>query len=544
MAKFIFVTGGVVSSLGKGIASASIAALLQQHGYRVKIKKLDPYFNIDPGTISPFQHGEVFVTDDGTEADMDLGHYERFTGISCTKTNSLTSGKVYSKLLKNERSGNYLGKTVQVIPHVTDLIKEFILDEKEDTDVIICEIGGTIGDIEGLPYFESIRQLRYDLGCDNTMFIHLTLLPYLKTSSELKTKPTQHSVKELRSIGIQPDIIICRTEVEISDAERRKIGLFCSIKDSDVIESRDMTSIYDIPINYHRQELDKRILNKLSLTFKKDLDLSIWKNIEFDNIAFKNTIKIGIIGKYSSLQDSYKSLTEAFKHTQLQKKCTIELVWIDTENLTNQNIESSLKNIDGIVIPGGFGKRGIEEKISAINYARVNNIPFLGICLGMQLAVIEYARNVLNIKNANSTEFDLNCDNIIDILGDQIEGNNLEKQSDHKEIGGSMRLGKYSCKLKDNTLIKAIYKSETIEERHRHRYEFNDNFRYAFDGKEMMISGTSLDDKYVETIEIKGHNWFIGVQFHPEYKSRPFNIHPLFSSLIDKILDIQNKHGN
>ena len=530
--KFIFITGGVVSSLGKGISTSSIAALLQAHGYKLRIKKLDPYLNIDPGTMSPFQHGEVFVTDDGTETDLDLGHYERFTGISASKSDSITSGKIYSKLLFKERRGDYLGGTVQVIPHVTNLIKEFILDESNLVDFVLCEIGGTVGDIEALPYFEAIRQLGYELGKENVIYIHLTLVPYLKHASELKTKPTQHSVKELRSIGIQPDIILCRSEKKIPDNERQKIGLFCNLKEENIIQSQDLDCIYKIPLAYHYEGIDRQILKIINLPYKDDVDLSKWQDIDRNNKLIKGKVRIALVGKYHSYKDSYKSLIEAFKHAEIYHKYKIELVWVGTNNLTDDNIADKLANIDGIVIPGGFGKRGVEEKIKAIKYARVNKIPFFGICLGMQLAVIEFARNVLNIADAHSSEFNLKCTPIFDLMSNQKDDNNLENKSTKASIGGTLRLGRYTCVLKNNSKIHKIYNSKKIEERHRHRYEFNVKFMERFTSSGLVFSGMASNDKYVETVEIKDHPWFIGVQYHPEYKSKPFSPHPLFISFI------------
>ena len=536
MTKFIFITGGVVSSLGKGIATASIGALLQAHGYKLRIKKLDPYLNVDPGTMSPFQHGEVFVTDDGAETDMDLGHYERFTGIASKKSDSITSGQIYSKLLIKERKGDYLGKTVQVIPHVTDLIKEFILENEEVSDFVLCEIGGTVGDIEGLPYFEAIRQLGYELGKENVLYIHLTLIPFLKSTLELKTKPTQHSVKELRSIGIQPDIILCRGEKQIPKNERKKIELFCNIQEKNVISSQDVTSIYDIPLKYHKEGLDRQILKILNLPYRNDINLSIWKDIGDTKNFSKDTVKVAIVAKYYSYQDSYNSIIEAFKHAEIYHKYKIELVWIEAEKLNDANAYEKLKGVSGILVPGGFGQRGIDGKITAIKFARTRKIPFLGICLGMQLAVVEYARNCMNWKNAHSIEFDLNCKNVIDLMEDQLEGNNLQKDSNTREIGGTMRLGAYKCKLRDGSKIRKAYNSEYIEERHRHRYEFNAKFKKDFESNGLLLAGISLDEKYIETVEIKDHPWFVAVQFHPEYKSRPFDPHPLFISFINSAI--------
>ena len=536
MAKFIFITGGVVSSLGKGIATASIGALLQAHGYKLRIKKLDPYLNVDPGTMSPFQHGEVFVTDDGAETDMDLGHYERFTGIASQKSDSITSGQIYSKLLVNERRGDYLGGTVQVIPHVTDLIKGFILNSKKAVDFVLCEIGGTVGDIEGLPYFEAIRQLGYELGKENVLYIHLTLIPFLKHTLELKTKPTQHSVKELRSIGIQPDIILCRGEKPISENERKKIGLFCNIKEESVIQSQDVDSIYDIPLKYHEEGLDKQILKILNLPYGNHIDLSVWENIRDVKNLRKNTVKIAIVAKYHSYQDSYKSVIEAFKHAEIHHKCKVELVWIEAENINDTNISKKLKDINGIFVPGGFGQRGIDGKITAVKFARMQKIPFFGICLGMQLAVVEYARNCMDWKDANSTEFDLNCKNVIDLMENQLQANNLQKISKIRKIGGTMRLGAYKCKLRDNSKIRNAYNAECIEERHRHRYEFNARFKKDFESNGLLLTGMSLDEQYIEAIEISDHPWFIAVQFHPEYKSKPFDPHPLFVSFVDSAI--------
>ena len=536
MTKFIFITGGVVSSLGKGISSSSIAALLQAHGYKLRLKKLDPYLNVDPGTMSPFQHGEVFVTDDGSETDLDLGHYERFTGICTKKSDSVTSGKIYSKLLSKERSGDYLGATVQVIPHVTDLIKEFILDESNLFDFLLCEIGGTVGDIEGLPYFEAIRQLGYELGKENVIYIHLTLIPYLKHTSELKTKPTQHSVKELRSIGIQPDIILCRSEKVISNDQRKKIGLFCNIKEENVVQSYDLDCIYKMPLVYHKEGIDKQILKIVNLPYNQQVDLSVWQQLESNIKLIKGKVRVAIVGKYYSYKDSYKSLIESLKHSEIYHQCKVELVWIEISDLNHKNITARFQNVNGIIIPGGFGKRGVEAKIIAITYARENKIPFLGICLGMQLAVIEFARNILKISDAHSTEFNVNCTNIFDLLNDQTENNNLEQQSLKAKIGGTLRLGKFECILKKNSKIQKIYKKEKIEERFRHRYEFNTKFEKSFKNSGLVFSGVSSNKKYIKVIELNDHPWFIGVQYHPEYKSKPFIPHVLFVSFIGSVM--------
>ena len=532
MVKFVFITGGVVSSLGKGICSASVAVLLQAHGYKIRIKKLDPYLNVDPGTMNPLQHGEVFVTDDGTETDLDLGHYERFTGISTKRSDSITSGKIYAELLAKERRGDYLGKTVQVIPHITDLIKDFILNATNDLDFLLCEIGGTVGDIEGLPYFETIRQLGYQLGKSNVVYIHLTLIPYLRHVSEIKTKPTQHSVKELRSIGIQPDIIMCRSEKEISEYERKKIGLFCNIKEEKVIQSYDSDCIYKIPLLYYKQGVDKQILKIVNLPYDNKVNLSSWHNLNNNSKLIKCTVKIAIVSKYCSYKDAYKSLIESLKHGGIHHNCKVELVWIAANDIDNSNITEKMRSIDGLIIPGGFGKRGVEEKMVAIKYARKNNIPFFGICLGMQLAVIEFARNVLKIPNANSTEFSDNCVNLFDLIENQLKNNGSDKKSSGIDLGGTLRLGKYKCILKNKSKIQEIYSSNSIEERHRHRYEFNKSLSKKFEGSSLIFSGVSIDNKYIEAIELKNHKWFIGVQYHPEYKSKPLKPHPLFVSFI------------
>ena len=529
MAKFLFITGGVVSSLGKGITTASLGALLQSHGYTVRLRKLDPYLNIDPGTMSPYQHGEVFVTEDAAETDLDLGHYERFTEIPAKKTDSVTTGKIYSELLTKEREGYYLGKTVQVIPHVTDLIKKFILYESEKVDFVLCEIGGTVGDIEGLPYFEAIRQLGYELGLANVIYIHLTLIPYLHTAREIKTKPTQHSVKELRSIGIQPNIIICRSEKNIPIEERKKIGLFCNVKEECVIGAVDQKSIYYVPIAYLEENLDKKILKLLNLPAKENPDVSKWLKIKEKIDNPKYSICIGIIGKYNTYQDAYKSLIEAFAHAGIYHECKIKLKWIDIGELNSQNLDKIFKNIDGIMVPGGFGKRGSEEKITAIKYARENKIPFFGICLGMQLAILEYARNVANIKDAGSREFDKNCMNVIDISQTESTNKNL--------IGGTMRLGGYTCKLKKGSLAHSTYNLDIISERHRHRYEFNLEFSNDIMNNDLIVSGMCSKNKFVEIVELINHPWFMAVQFHPELKSTPFSPHPLFISFIRYILN-------
>ena len=531
MAQYIFVTGGVVSSLGKGLSSASLAYLLQSRGFKVRIRKLDPYLNVDPGTMSPFQHGEVFVTDDGAETDLDLGHYERFSGISSKKSDNITTGKIYNDVLKKERQGKYLGKTVQVIPHITDRIKEFIKHDVKKEDFVICEIGGTVGDIESLPFIEAIRQFSNDVGKKNTLFIHLTLVPYMKASDEIKTKPTQHSVKELRSIGIQPDIIICRSEQSIPLDQRKKISLFCNVSIENVIQTIDVKTIYEAPISFNNEKLDLQVLKYFKLKSKKNVNLNPWKKITKTVLKTKKFVNIAVIGKYVNLKDAYKSLDEALTHGGITNNLKVNLVRIESDNLKANEIKQKLKNVSGILIPGGFGKRGTEGKIAAINYARRNNIPFLGICFGMQMAVIEFARSKLNIKNATSSEFGPSKSSVVGLINEWTKEGKKIRGTD-QDLGGTMRLGSYEAKLKDNSLIKSIYKSNSINERHRHRYEININYKKAFEKKGMIFSGLSPNDNLPEIIELKNHPWFIGVQFHPEFKSRPLSPHPLFSSFI------------
>jgi CTP synthase len=531
MARYIFVTGGVVSSLGKGLSSASLAYLLQSRGYNVRLRKLDPYLNVDPGTMSPFQHGEVYVTDDGAETDLDLGHYERFSGVSAKKSDNITTGKIYNDVLKKERKGEYLGKTVQVIPHITDRIKQFIKSEASKEDFVICEIGGIVGDIESLPFVEAIRQFANDVGKNKALFIHLTLVPYLKASDEIKTKPTQHSVKELRSIGIQPDIIICRSERPIPLEHRKKISLFCNVDIKNVIETVDVRTIYEAPMSFYREKLDLQVLNYFKLKSKKSVNLNPWKKITKIILQNKKHVNIAIIGKYVELKDAYKSLDEALTHGGIDNKIKVNLVRVDSEKLKVSEIKKKLKNISGILIPGGFGKRGTDGKIEAIKHARLNKIPFLGICYGMQMAIIEFARNQLNLKNATSSEFNNKGLAIIGLINEWTKDGKMIKGTD-KDLGGTMRLGSYDAKLKDNSLIRKIYKTKIIKERHRHRYEVNIAFKDKFEKKGMIFSGLSPDNKLPEIIELKNHPWFIGVQFHPEFKSRPLAPHPLFSSFI------------
>ncbi len=531
MARYIFVTGGVVSSLGKGLSSASLAYLLQSRGFKVRLRKLDPYLNVDPGTMSPFQHGEVFVTDDGAETDLDLGHYERFSGVTAKKTDNITTGKIYNDVLKKERRGKYLGKTVQVIPHITDRIKEFIKYDTSKEDFIICEIGGIVGDIESLPFVEAIRQFANDVGKKNSLFIHLTLVPYLKASDEIKTKPTQHSVKELRSIGIQPDIIICRSERSIPFEHRKKISLFCNVDIKNVIETVDVKTIYEAPISFANEKLDVQVLNYFKIKSKKSSNLAPWRKINKIILNTKKQVNIAIIGKYVELKDAYKSLDEALTHGGIANNIKVKLLRIDSEKLKPSEIKTKLKNISGILIPGGFGKRGTNGKIECIRFARVNKIPFLGICYGMQMAVIEFARNKLKIKNATSSEFNKKGTSVVGLMNEWNKDGKKVVGTD-KDLGGTMRLGSYDAKLKENSLIRKIYRTKTIKERHRHRYEVNISYIDKFEKNGLIFSGLSPDSSLPEIIELKNHPWFIGVQFHPEFKSRPFNPHPLFSSFI------------
>jgi len=533
MARYIFVTGGVVSSLGKGLASASLASLLQHHGYKVRIRKLDPYLNVDPGTMSPYQHGEVYVTDDGAETDLDLGHYERFTGVTSKQSDNITSGRVYQKIINKERKGEYLGATVQVIPHVTNEIKAFISNDIHDEDFVICEIGGTIGDIESLPFIEAIRQFHNDNDRLNSLFLHVTLVPYIDSSGELKTKPTQHSVKELRSLGIQPNILLCRSDREIPKEERKKIGLFCNVSQDCVIQAINADTIYEVPMNLKNEGLDKRVLDYFQLE-SKNIDLKMWSQVSKHVLEPDGEVTIGIVGKYTGLADAYKSLNEALSHGGIFNNVKVHLKWVESEELNESNIREKLTGCHGILVPGGFGERGAEGKILAINYARTANIPYFGICFGMQLAVIEMARNILGIKDANSSEFS-NCSNsIVGLMTEWSNSQNkIEKRSENSDLGGTMRLGAYKAKLKKGSKVHDIYQSENITERHRHRYEVNNKFEEQFEKEGVLFSGYSPDGLLPETVEIKDHPWFIGVQFHPELKSKPFDPHPLFKSFIN-----------
>ncbi len=544
--KFIFITGGVLSSLGKGLAAASIGALLEARGLRVTLQKLDPYINVDPGTMNPFQHGEVYVTEDGTETDLDLGHYERFTSAQMSAKNNYTSGKIYYSVITKERKGVYLGGTVQIIPHVTDEIKAAILDlASPQIDVAIIEIGGTVGDIESLPFLEAIRQLGYELGKDNALYIHLTYVPYIKTAGELKTKPTQHSVKELRAIGIQPDILLCRTDRFLPPEIKKKIALFCNVEEEAVITAKDVECIYEIPLVFHQEGLDSKIMEYLNM-WAREPDLSIWENIVKTFKNPKDEVTIAIVGKYVNLKDSYKSLNEALMHGGLANNLKVNLKFINADELTPENIEEQLKDADGILVPGGFGIRGMEGKLLAINYARTKKIPFFGICLGMQLAVIEFARNVLGWKEANSTEFDKNTPYPVIYLMKEwydYRKGRIEKRDEQCDLGGTMRLGAYPCKLLQNSKAWEAYQKDEIFERHRHRYEFNNAYRKDIEKAGLKVVGTSPDDELVEIVELENHPWFIGVQFHPEFKSKPTNPHPLFKAFIKASYEHKKQGG-
>ncbi|HPQ40400.1 MAG TPA: CTP synthase [bacterium] len=521
--KYIFITGGVVSSLGKGIASASIGALLESRGFRVTHLKFDPYLNVDPGTMSPFQHGEVFVTDDGAETDLDLGHYERFTLCSMKQSNNVTAGAIYNTILTKERRGDYLGGTVQVVPHVTDEIKSRITNLADGVDVVIVELGGTVGDIESLPFLEAIRQFRYDVGPGNALYIHLTLVPYIRAAREIKTKPTQHSVKALREIGIQPDILLCRTEMPLSEDVKKKISLFCNVDPRAVIAAMDVNHIYQVPLEYAKESLDDLVVEILRLP-EHPPNLDDWKEVVHRLNYPKKNVKIAVVGKYVKLKDSYKSLAEAFTHAGIANEARVELNWIDSGQLETHGPETLLKGHSGILVPGGFGDRGIEGKISAAGYARKHQIPYFGICLGMQVAVIEFSRNVCNLENANSSEFnDMTPYPVIDLL---------PGQQQVKKLGGTLRLGAYSCVLTDGSRARRAYGSELIQERHRHRYEFNNDYRTIVEENGMRISGVSPDQSLVEIVELKDHPWFLAVQFHPEFKSSPRKPHPLFVDFI------------
>lgn len=529
--KYIFVTGGVVSSIGKGLTAASLGTLLESRGIKVSIMKSDPYINVDPGTMSPLQHGEVYVTEDGAETDLDLGHYERFTSVSLTRSNSVTAGQVYESVISKERRGDYLGGTVQVIPHITDEIKSRMHEAAQGSEVIIVEIGGTVGDIEGLPFIEAIRQMRVDVGVENTLFVHVTYVPFIKAAGELKSKPTQHSVKELREVGIQPDFLICRSEKELSAEIKSKIGLFCSVNPDNVIAATDSNSIYEVPLVLHSEKFDEKVVSALGLEENKP-KMTGWEKMVNTLNNPEREVSIGIVGKYVDLKESYKSLHEAMIHGGIANNAKVNVVYIDSEKLNAKNVKTALGDVDGILVPGGFGERGVEGKISAIQYARENEIPFFGICYGMQLAAIEFARNVCGIKTATSREFSKPGKGQRNFVIDY-----MEEQKNISDMGGTMRLGAYSCHLDKGSRAFEIYKSNLISERHRHRYEFNNKFRPIFDKNGMSLSGICKERDLVEIIEIKEHPWYVGVQFHPEFKSKPMAPHPLFTSFVESTLN-------
>jgi len=532
MARYIFITGGVVSSLGKGLASAALGALLQARGYKVRLRKLDPYLNVDPGTMSPYQHGEVFVTDDGAETDLDLGHYERFTGRPATRQDNITTGRIYQEILAKERRGDYLGATIQVIPHVTNAIKDFIREGNEDFDFVLCEIGGTVGDIEGLPYFEAIRQLGNDLPRGHAIYIHLTLMPFIPSAGELKTKPTQHSVRELRAIGIQPDVLLCRTDREIPSSERRKLALFCNVRESAVIEARDVDNIYAVPEAYHAAGLDSEVLAAFGIENPPRPDLATWHLINERIRNPEGDVTIAVVGKYTGMKDAYKSLIEALSHGGVANKVKVNLDWIESEVFENEDPVPFLEHVDGILVPGGFGQRGAEGKIRAVQFARERRVPYFGICFGMQMALIEAARNLCGIEAANSTEFVATSEPVVGLMTEWMKGNELQKRGLGTDMGGTMRLGAYPAVLQRGSRVSQIYHATEISERHRHRYEVNTAYKDRLAQHGMRFSGMSPDGLLPEIIEYDDHPWFIGVQFHPELKSRPFAPHPLFASFI------------
>jgi CTP synthase len=539
--KYIFITGGVVSSLGKGIAAASIGALFEARGLKVSLNKLDPYINVDPGTMSPFQHGEVFVTDDGTETDLDLGHYERFVRFQASKKNNFTAGKVYEKVIQNERKGDYLGGTVQVIPHITDEIKRRIKEGAKGADIAIVEIGGTVGDIESQPFIEAIRQMMLELPSSNTALAHLTLVPYIKVSEELKTKPTQHSVKELRSLGLQPDCLICRLEKELPNDEKKKIALFCSVNPNSVISMHDAETVYSIPLLLYTQGVDKILLKKLNLLKVKSPRLNDWKRVVDAKLNPKKKVSIAVVGKYVDLKDSYKSLNEALDHAGIVNRAKVEIDMIDAAKITRGNVAKVLKSYQAVLVPGGFGSRGIEGMIYACQFARENKLPYFGICLGMQIAIIEFSRNVLKLKNANSTEF--NSKTKYPVIGLVTEwkdaSGKIEHRNENSNLGGTMRLGGQKCLIKKSSMSHKLYKKLTVTERHRHRYEVNPEFKKELVASGMDIVGTSLDGNLAEMIEIKKHPWFLGCQFHPEFTSNPRDGHPIFNDFIAKAIKIK-----
>ncbi|MEJ0063632.1 MAG: CTP synthase [Alphaproteobacteria bacterium] len=532
MTRFIFITGGVVSSLGKGIAASALGALLQARGYKVRLRKLDPYLNVDPGTMSPTQHGEVYVTDDGAETDLDLGHYERFTGVATRQSDNVTTGRIYSTVIAKERRGDYLGATVQVIPHVTDAIKEFVRADLDGEDFVVCEIGGTVGDIESLPFLEAIRQLGNELGKEQALFIHVTLLPYIGTAGELKTKPTQHSVKELLSVGIQPDILLCRADREIPTGERRKIASFCNVKQERVIPALDVSTIYEVPLSYHAEGFDREVLNYFGLDAAKSPDLSRWEKILHRLREPEGTVTIAVVGKYTALLDSYKSLAEALLHGGIANNVRVKLKWLEADIFEADDTTQRLEGVHGILVPGGFGERGTEGKIRAAKFARERKIPYFGICFGMQMAVIEAARNLGGIKSASSSEFGAHENPVIGLMTEWLRGNQLEQRATGGDLGGTMRLGAYPCHLSQGSMVRDIYGTADISERHRHRYEVNINYRKQLEQAGVVFSGLSPDGQLPEIIERNDHPWFVGVQFHPELKSKPFAPHPLFASFV------------
>ena len=533
MTRYIFVTGGVVSSLGKGLTTAALGALLQSRGYSVRLRKFDPYLNVDPGTMNPYQHGEVFVTDDGAETDLDLGHYERFTGVPARRSDTVTSGRVYSDVLTRERRGDYLGGTVQVIPHVTDVIKEYIRADTDHADFVLCEVGGTVGDIEGLPFLEAMRQMVQELPPHHSILIHHTLVPYLKASGELKTKPTQHSVKELRSIGLQPDILVCRCEREIPEGERSKIALFCNVRESAVIPALDVDTIYQVPVSYHEAGLDREVLKAFAMDDEHAPDLESWRQVVKGIRSPEDEVTIAVVGKYTGLADAYKSLNEALAHGGIANRVRVSLRWIDSEVFEREDVVSHLDSVDGILVPGGFGSRGTRGKIAAVSFAREHRIPYFGICFGMQMAVIEVSRNMAGIEGASSTEFGPAQDPVIGLLTEWTDGNRVETRTGDGDLGGTMRLGAFDCAIAKGTRVADIYRKDLISERHRHRYEVNINYRFILEQHGLVFSGLSPDGQLPEIVELGDHPWFVGVQFHPELKSRPFDPHPLFASFIE-----------
>ncbi len=537
MARYIFITGGVVSSLGKGLASAALGAVLQARGYKVRLRKLDPYLNVDPGTMSPYQHGEVFVTDDGAETDLDLGHYERFTGNPATKRDNITTGRIYQDILTKERRGDYLGATIQVIPHVTNAIKDFVRDGNDGYDFVLVEVGGTVGDIEGLPFFEAIRQFGNDMPRGQVIYIHLTLLPYIPSAGELKTKPTQHSVKELRSIGIQPDILLCRTDRPIPDGERRKLALFCNVRESAVIEARDVDNIYAVPESYSAEGLDREVLAAFGIEDKGTPALARWHEINERVRNPEGEVTIAIVGKYTGMKDAYKSLNEALSHGGIANKVKVNLEWIESDVFEHEDPAPFLEQVNGILVPGGFGQRGAEGKIRAAQFARERHVPYFGICFGMQMACIEAARNLCGITDANSTEFGPTKEPVVGLMTEWLRGNELEKRAAHGDLGGTMRLGAYQAALRRGSRVAQIYGATEISERHRHRYEVNTAYKDRLEQHGLRFSGMSPDGVLPEIVEYEDHPWFIGVQFHPELKSRPFEPHPLFSSFIGAAVD-------